>query len=359
MVASLGGPMDEPGVQVLGHQGVLEALGEPIHHRGEHLDVDVAADLTAPHAVLHELERPVRIFAAHEPIDRSAEAEPRVVAADHGDPVGHPVLPAELLGPLEPPVERGPEAALDDALGRIEPRREAGDGSLVRGQEQPFLAGEVQEDRALGHAHLGGDVLDARAAEAVLGEMPHRDVDDPVASGFGVGSALDAGPHGSRTVAEIVEPEGPPARREPKLSATVSPSGSVAPSNLRFRRADLRTPQDRLAALPTVRRRGLRLAASSGGGAPTRLPLAGSSAVRAAVPALRPSRPTRCCLAAFPSLGPRFRLAASPLPRPVPSRRLLRLLGARRNVSATRTGVNLTFPQVRAYICRSGHRPKE
>ena len=58
------------------------------------------------------------------------------------------------------------------------------------------------------------------------------------------------------TVAEIEEPEGPPARREPKLSATVSPSGSVAPSNLRTHRAALRTPQDRLAALQTVRRRG-------------------------------------------------------------------------------------------------------
>ena len=105
------------------------------------------------------------------------------------------------------------------------------------------------------------------------------------------------------TVAEIVEPEGPPARREPKLSATVSPSGSSAPSNLGARRADLRTPQDRLAALPTVRRRGLHLAASPGGGAPARLPLAGSSATWAAVPALRPSRPTRCCLAAFPESG--------------------------------------------------------
>src|SRR6266496_3775140 len=40
------------------------------------------------------------------------------------------------------------------------------------------------------------------------------------------------------TVAEIEEPEGPPARREPKLSATVSPSGSVAPSNLRLRHAE-------------------------------------------------------------------------------------------------------------------------
>ena len=120
------------------------------------------------------------------------------------------------------------------------------------------------------------------------------------------------------TVAEIEEPEGPPARREPKLSATVSPSGSVAPSNLRVRRADLRTPQDRLAALPTVRRRGLHLAASPGGGAPARLPLAGSSATWAAVLALRPSRPTRCCLAAFPSLERPFRLAASLTPRPVP-----------------------------------------
>ena len=156
----------------------------------------------------------------------------------------------------------------------------------------------------LATADLVGDVVDARPAVAVLGEVAHRDLDDPLATRFGVGGALDAGgPHGAATVAEIEEPEGPPARREPKLSATVSPSGSVAPSNLRFRRADLRTPQDRLAALPTVRRRGLRLAASSGGGAPVRLPLAGSSATWAAVPALRPSRPTRCGLAAFPESG--------------------------------------------------------
>ena len=135
-----GRPMDQPGIEVLGDQRVLEALGEPIHHRGEHLDVHVAADLAAPHAVLHELERSVRILAAHEPVDRTPQAQAGVVAADHGDPVRHPVLPAELLGPVQPPVEGRPEAALHDVLGRVQPRREAGDGSLVRREEQPFLA---------------------------------------------------------------------------------------------------------------------------------------------------------------------------------------------------------------------------
>ena len=34
-------------------------------------------------------------------------------------------------------------------------------------------------------------------AVAVLGEVPHRDLDDPLATGFGVGGTLDAGPHGA------------------------------------------------------------------------------------------------------------------------------------------------------------------
>src|SRR4029079_2162684 len=80
--APLGPPVDQARVEVLGHQRVLELLGEPIEHRGEHLDIDVLADLPARHAELDELERPVRILAAHEPVDRLAEAEPRVVAPD-------------------------------------------------------------------------------------------------------------------------------------------------------------------------------------------------------------------------------------------------------------------------------------
>ena len=47
-------------------------------------------------------------------------------------------------------------------------------GSLVGGEEQPVLAGEVAEHRALGDASLARDFLDPDAVITALGEMAHR-----------------------------------------------------------------------------------------------------------------------------------------------------------------------------------------
>src|SRR5436190_762377 len=119
------------------------------------------------------------------------------------------------------------------------------------------------------------------------------------------------------TVAEIEEPEGPPARREPKLSATVSPSGSVAPSNLRLRHADP-DPAGSPCGAPDGSVALTDLAACPATGPLPDPPLR----VRP-----RPGPPFRPCglsdrlavaLRPFPSLEPRFHLAASSLLRPVP-----------------------------------------
>ena len=164
-------------------------------------------------------------------------AEPRVVAADLRDPVAAPGRTSTNSSVRsQPPVEVGQNPCVDDVGGRVEPRGQHPDRALVRREEQPFLRTEVQEDRALGDPDLVGDVLDARAAEAVLGEVPHRDLDDPLAPLLGLGGRawLRARPRAAhdRSGRTIVEPEGPPVRLPPKRSAPVSPSGSSAPSDL-------------------------------------------------------------------------------------------------------------------------------
>ena len=70
---------------------------------------------------------------------------------------------------------------------------------------------------------------------------------------------LSVSAHGARTLAEKREPEGPPARWEPKLPTTFSPSGSGAPSNLRSLRAAAGPPTVVRLAAP-LRLRGLRIA---------------------------------------------------------------------------------------------------
>src|SRR5581483_4381092 len=71
---AVGLAVDQTRVELLRPQGVLEALGHPVEHGSEHLDVDVVADLASADAELHELERAVGILAAHEPTDRAPQA---------------------------------------------------------------------------------------------------------------------------------------------------------------------------------------------------------------------------------------------------------------------------------------------
>ena len=62
------------------------------------------------------------------------------------------------------PIERdGSEAPVEDLDRGVEPGGDLPDGLLVRGEEQPLLAAEVQEYGPLGDADLRGDVLDPRA----------------------------------------------------------------------------------------------------------------------------------------------------------------------------------------------------
>lgn len=127
---------------------------------------------------------------------------------------------------------------------------------------------------------------------------------------------------------EKIEPERPPARREPKLPATVSLSGSGAPSNLRSsKRIDV---------------------GSGARGLPRGVPAADRRSRLAALPAApRPS--DQGPFGAAHPIG----LAAPPASVPTPRFDSHRLLGARRNVPAARRRVNPTFPQVSPYIRRS------
>src|SRR4030095_6407118 len=131
--------VDEPGVQLLAAEGVLEAFGDPVEHRGDHLHVDVVPDLAATDPELDELERPVGILAPHQPVDRTPEPETRVVTPDHRDPVRAPLSGSRLLGTAEPIVQDRPETTIYDVGGCIEPGRELPDRLPVHREEQSFL----------------------------------------------------------------------------------------------------------------------------------------------------------------------------------------------------------------------------
>jgi hypothetical protein len=187
--------VDQPGVEVLGHERVLEALGHPVQGRRDHLGIDVVPDLTALHAELHEVEGPVGVLAPHVAVDRPADVEPGVVPSDQRDPVRDRIGDHEILRALEPPVEHRPEPLVHDLRGRVQPRGEQGDRSLEGLEEQTLLRAEVEEDGALRDADLVGDVLDSGPPVAVLREVPHRGLEDSFATGRRVG-------HGHRTLAE-------------------------------------------------------------------------------------------------------------------------------------------------------------
>ena len=177
----LAAAVKQAGVELLRHQRVLKALGEPIDHGHHHVEVHVVAHLAAPLAVLHEVERAVGVLAHEEPVDLALELEVCAVVADQHDPVRHPVLLDQVLGALQPVVEGVEEASLDDLLRRVQPRRKREDRLLVRLEEQPGLAAEVLEHRALRDAELRRHVLDSGPLIAVFGEVAHRRLDDRLA----------------------------------------------------------------------------------------------------------------------------------------------------------------------------------
>ena len=109
--------MDQAGVELLAPEDVLEAFGDPVEHRGDHLDVDVVADLAATDPELDELEGPVRILAPHQPVDRPPEPQPGVVPPDRRHTVGHPLLGEELLRPPEPVVRTAQNPASTTSAG--------------------------------------------------------------------------------------------------------------------------------------------------------------------------------------------------------------------------------------------------
>ena len=188
-------------------------------------------------------------------------------------------------------------------------------------------------------------------AITVLGEVAHRGFDDPLAAPSASAARwirvpMAAGSNGKETR----ETSGSLGTEAPNH---LQPLGLCCSKQPPLRRADLRTPTGSPCGFPYGPPPWAHLAAWPGGGAPSLFPLR----VRP-----RPGPPLRPCglpdrlavdLAAFPESGTPVPPCGSPLPRPVPSRQLLRLLGARRNVSAAPTAVNLMFPQVRGYICRS------
>ena len=295
----------KPGSRSSDDERVLEPLGDPIEHRRQHLHVDVAADLAARHPELNELERAVGVLAPHEAVDRPPQAEAGVVAPDHRDAVRDPVLLPRAPRYVRSTSRAWTRTQFEDVGRRVEPGGKHRHRALIGRQEEPLLVREVEEDGSLGDAHLVRDVLDASAAVAVFGELAHRGLDDPLPSRLRVGGALrasirsDGRCHGIGDSSGKEEPEGPPARREPKPPATVSPSGSVAPSNLRDF-AWTRTPRNRLATIPAARRRAC-LAAC-----PAPVPLRDSpcgSPGRGADPVLRPSRPARSWPCGFPEPG--------------------------------------------------------
>src|SRR5512145_416764 len=75
-------PMEQTGVELGRDERVLQALGQPVDHRGGHLDVQVGAYLAPPHAELDEVECPVGVLAHEEPVDLALQPQVGPVVAD-------------------------------------------------------------------------------------------------------------------------------------------------------------------------------------------------------------------------------------------------------------------------------------
>ena len=339
----------------------------PVEHRGDHLRVDVVADLAAAHAELDELQRAVRILAPHEPVDRAAQAHAGVVAADHRDAVRHRVgrrRTSSVRSSHQSSVAQNP--CVHHLGGRVEPGREASrpragtpPGTALpstRSPRTPCPWRRRPARRCPRRVRRGSRARRSGASRprrSALGAPRRR-----------VARLLD--PRSCRTVAETAarrdrerkNPRDLPARREPKLPATVGLSGSGAPSNLRAVASVDRTAQRRLArgAPATLPSGGLALRRSlPDGGLPVRIPLAGFP-VGAVASALRLPRPGSASgLATF--RGPR---APSPCGVPGASSGLLASCTSTAWSEAKITGdprVGSTSRFRRSEHISAGHRP--
>ena len=228
----------------------------------------------------------------------------------------------------------------------VEPRRQHRHRSLVRREEEPVLRPEVQEDRALGDTDVRRDVLDLAAPVPVLGEVPHRRVDDAVATlGASPRFAMPSLPSElmARTVAcsrraGSKEPERPSGSESRSSQPPLSLSGSGAPSNLGARHGDDRSiPCDPSEDVSAEGRTGFDLSALARSGRRRFRPRSLRRCPGVPRLALRPS-------SVLPAPG---LLAAAPEPRPISSRRCFDCLERGEPYGPRVHVVNLAFSQVR------------
>ena len=178
--------------------------------------------------------------------------------------MGHGVGCDVVLGALQPPVERGPEALGHHVLRCIEPGRELRDRPLERGQEQAFLRPEVQEDGPLGdpdlrrrcprrvrrgtRARRNGPWRSPRCAHGVR-QRPASGGLDRRSWRNGNGKTA-AGPDRTRRTRETFRLAGNRSSQPPSASRALVPQATSAPSRLDDRTARRRLARRRSSHLP-------------------------------------------------------------------------------------------------------------
>ena len=195
-----------PGIEVLRHQGVLESFRHPVQGRGDHLGVDVVAELATLDPELDELEGAVRVLAAHEPVDRPADVQARCRARDQRHAVRHRIRSTSSSARWSHQSNTAQNPCSTTSAGASSQAGSRRDGSLERLEEQRFLGAEVQEDGALRHADLGGHVLDAGTSVAPVGELPHRGIEDPITAGLSHAATYEGGGNGRASGAKRENP---------------------------------------------------------------------------------------------------------------------------------------------------------
>ena len=106
-----------------------------------------------------------------------------VLDADEADEVGVGLVVVERQ--LGEPADRGGGVEVVD-LDRLLGGADRGVGALEHRHEQPLLAAEVVVEHPLGRAGPGGDLVDPRAGEPLVGELAGRDVEDLPPGAVGV-----------------------------------------------------------------------------------------------------------------------------------------------------------------------------
>jgi hypothetical protein len=94
----------------------------------------------------------------------------------------------QVLGPSQPIPQDCEEALVADLCGDVQVGRKSSNGLLVDLEEQAVLAAEVLKHRSLGDTQLSSNVTYAGGMIALLGEVPHRGIDDPGTLGLGSGT---------------------------------------------------------------------------------------------------------------------------------------------------------------------------